>query len=1304
MAEVISHGGFVGPGERLTAEYFRDHLPSAWTVICNKELLFGDGPPREVDFIIVADHAVFIVEEKHWWGEIKGNENSWVLSGSMSLPSPLTSVGKLAKRFAGLVQDEIPELKQRRVQFCSGMVVISHPNARLFIDDPRAAAQVFKLAGCEEQFLEADKRQQKVCTLTPFHETIVTLLTAGPDRPEVPREIGPYEILEALETIGPVRAYRARHRDGSERLLKLAERPTLSTDQKREEAFLLREYNALKRLAQTGRAAAVDPYFDWSDSQYWVTPIHYPQGATLRACRMTSDSCVERALEVSADAFEALAAVHDAGVIHRALSPDRIWLADGEDRVMFSDFLMARIDEELSVAQYVGGLPLEPYFAPECARSPATATVLSDVYGLALSLTTWITGIEPGSDGRRPDRDDVVADLADALGPHAAAMLIKCLEEEPGRRPQLDEVRQKLSTALAAKRSAESGLAVNELAPGTLIDERHRIIRRLGTGGTADTYLVEDEYSDHMAFVLKLIRDPELATRLGKTEFASLVRLKHRCLPQVYDVQPAGSPYNLKLEYIEGLPLGVVSPQYRGDLTFFLRVARDVLDALEYLEEHGQIHRDVSPANILVPDEETEPIRLIDFGLATGVSDTTTAVGTPRYRAPEIDHGGAWTSSCDIYSLAVILFQLLTGRLPFQLDEGIAKKALLVAPTEAEKSEFGAQLLDVLLWAASPDVGERCPDATTFWNDLRQAALAVGVPEPDGEPLVNSFVAGLRRLYRNSRLGNGDNRGLDSQFALDTYVPTDLDTELIPRLLAGEHRLVILSGNPGDGKTAFLCQLKSALEENGAQCEHTDEAGWRFRIGEQVFSALYDASESHGDASADDLLVDVLRPLTEAGGSTYTAAVAANDGRLISFFEEHPAEYRDLWQTVEPQLLGADGAQDGVLVIDLKKRALVGLDPSAHSLASRILGSLTDPSRWATCDRCSARHACPIVFNARSFSNVTGDSSTWLALHRLLLATHLRRERRVTVRDLRSALSYLITHDLSCEEVHQEIGDGRSPSADVSRLYFCAAFEGTSGDELLDTWQALDPGEVPSPDLERHLHFHRHVDQLGKVRELMIDLPDRREPPGEPGGDGSERVSYLKRRFFFEGDASHVSELDLPLPVELLPYRYLQAFIEGLQEPAAQELLTSVLRGISRADGAPPGERGSHLSLTASESSDTGVSVIKRFVREDFSVASDSADRRYVQCVPDRLQLQHRGGSARLDIGLDLFEYVSRTADGQLPGAQEQGALLEDLRSFKGRLLAYPSTEVVLVEGSQRARVVRSEGTKIVLGEAHQWT
>jgi len=256
MADVIGRGEFVGPGERLTAEYFRDHLPSSWTVICNKELLFSDGPPREVDFIIVAQHSVFIVEEKHWWGEIKGNDNWWVLSSGASYRSPLTSVHKLARRFASTLRGKVPELGDLRAQFCSGMVVISHPDARLFIDDPRAATQVFTLAGCEEHFLEADRRQQKVVTLTPFHEALVTALTAGPDRPEVPREVGPYEIIEALEAIGPVRAYRARHRDGSERFLKLAERPTLSTDQKREEEFLLREYNALKRLAQTGRAAA----------------------------------------------------------------------------------------------------------------------------------------------------------------------------------------------------------------------------------------------------------------------------------------------------------------------------------------------------------------------------------------------------------------------------------------------------------------------------------------------------------------------------------------------------------------------------------------------------------------------------------------------------------------------------------------------------------------------------------------------------------------------------------------------------------------------------------------------------------------------------------------------------------------------------------------------------------------------------------------------------------------------------------------------------------------------------------------
>src|SRR5690606_27372449 len=113
-----------------------------------------------------------------------------------------------------------------------------------------------------------------------------------------------------------------------------------------------------------------------------------------------------------------------------------------------------------------------------------------------------------------------------------------------------------------------------------------------------------------------------------------------------------------------------------------------------------------------------------------------------------------------------------------------------------------------------------------------------------GRRVVNPTVDALRGLYRHSAVGNAGNRGLDDEFARDTYATTRLDAELLPAIVAGQLDVVVLSGNPGDGKTSFLVRVGAALVRAGATSVHEDAAGWTKRLGGRTFVAVYDASES----------------------------------------------------------------------------------------------------------------------------------------------------------------------------------------------------------------------------------------------------------------------------------------------------------------------------------------------------------------------------------------------------------------------------------------------------------------------------
>jgi serine/threonine protein kinase len=1311
MAKLVKAGEFVGRGEEKAACCLEVALPDDWVVICNKDLVAPDGTVREIDFIVIGEHSVFSIEEKSWSGPIHGNENGWVLSSGESFRTPLQTVDAISRRLAGLLRRNVPLLAETVIgHFVFGRVLLSADNAQVFVHDARVANQVLRLDGAAEELLQFDRLQAGAASIRQFRPRIAQSLFGLSDRPTIPRRVGDYEILQSLSSAGACRRLRARHPDGGERLLKLIERPVTADRALREaeEIARLREYQALRRLGDGGRAPRVDAYFSWDQERYWVLPIYPIAGRSLRADRTDAAPGEDAIAQVAGEAFAALGEVHAAGVTHRALTPDRIYLRVG-GCVAFTEFLIARIEGEHTVAGQVEELdPEHAYRAPECRVDPGLAVSASDAYGLAASLIYWISGEEPeGGESPASYLERASAGSSAPERQRILKILGQCLSEDERERPSVGAVVEEIRNA---RERQEVVLPIRrplaELSPGDTVADQYKILRVLGRGGTATTYLAEDLQAESY-FVLKAIRNPELAARLARNEFRSLMSLHHANLVRIFDIRPPSHPFHLKLEYVHGAPLKDVMERYRGNREFCLHIARQVLDALAFLADHGLIHRDVSPGNILIHDEESGPVKLIDFGLATTENDTLSAVGTPRYRAPEIDRGGAWSPGSDLYSLGVVLFELLTGRLPYPVEDGIPRKETPVWPSEDECRAFGGRFLQVLLKATTADPGRRFPSAAEF-KDALQAAVG---PEP--EPIIhlkerrNPFVDELRATYRNSCLGNGDNRGLDTPFARDTYVPTRLDRELLPRLVDGEYCLVILCGNPGDGKTAFLQRVRDELGKRELAAERDDAAGWRLRVAERTFAALYDASESHEGSSADALLHEILAPLAGAAKPDvgYTAAIAANDGRLLDFFERHGVDrYPWLWDQVRAQLQQGAASDPSVLVVDLKHRSLVGPDPGDPSLFGGILDHFVDASRWEACEGCAARAECPIRFNALSLRDPTLAPAIRPRLHQMLLAVHLRRERRPTVRDLRSALAFLITHDIGCDQIHAERGQGDSPLARVERLYSNAAFDGSGGpDLLLDEWRQLDPADRVAPRLDRFLHFHRHAEQANLVRAAYLTAAGRPDAWFAVEAMGEEAwLASMKRRYWFEAlsDAGEDRLGALPSPSALFPYRHFAAFNRALEEGAEDvALLERLALGIARADGVPECACRNALSLRLTENEEDDLVVVKRFPLEQFGLrrrgrGTPETDRRSVSAalaehVPDQLVLQHRGGWARLTIGLDLFEFLMRAADGYLPGPEEERALVEDLDAFKNLLLSHPTQEVLLIERGLRTRAVR---------------
>ena len=274
-----------------------------------------------------------------------------------------------------------------------------------------------------------------------------------------------------------------------------------------------------------------------------------------------------------------------------------------------------------------------------------------------------------------------------------------------------------------------------QLTQDTVVAGRYRLLGRLGSGGMADVWCAEDSLLNRRVALkflhARFAQDEQFVERFRR-EASSAAGLQHPNVVGVFDRGTFDGAHFIAMEYVEGASLkdlierGLSVPEA-------VEIVRQVLAGVKYAHEHGIVHRDLKPQNVLVDSEGRA--RVTDFGIARAgaseITQTGSVLGTAQYLSPEQAQGLPVTTASDIYSVGVMLYEALTGRVPFDADSPVTVALKQVSERPRPPSELNpavSRALDgVVLRALAKDPANRFASAEEFLQ-----ALDVAEQDPTG--------------------------------------------------------------------------------------------------------------------------------------------------------------------------------------------------------------------------------------------------------------------------------------------------------------------------------------------------------------------------------------------------------------------------------------------------------------------------------------------------------------------------------------------------------------------------------------------
>lgn len=1255
-ARHIPCGVAVNESERQAIERLKSKLPDGWILLSNlNHSTSAAYPSDEIDLIVIGPPGVTVIEVKHW-------DVDYFKKNAFRVAAESEKTNNKAKRIAGKIRSTFDP------GFVVAAILLTRGGTGIAAGH-RIRARGVPFFGLSEwkELVNVDGAtrlsQAQIEQAAKLIEPRTRVAISGDLR-----RFGELINLERVESANAPfqRVYRGEHPSRRDKVI-LHLFDLSATEEKQPENRARREFEVIQRWQKSDYVPSLLDSFQ--EAEHYPGELYYFSLVDSAAPRLSERAAdlnwsVDDRLRYAREALSALQEFHQPTepeyqpIIHRNITPGTLRVRHN-GRPLFTGFGLSRLSDAHTISAVATVTSNSEWTAPEVRTGGLSAADgRSDVFSLCKSLML-LFGEQ--NQAAREAREWL------ALG---------CVDE-PEKRERLTDIASALerNTAPLQADAPPPPLPAPEYWDEDTIvpfkESRYRIVNRLGRGGIGQTFKVvelaannEERFGTYVAKVIQHGQDAEPAMRAYRKARS------HTTHPNLSALHEIASEWQRDrfvalMKWVEGTPLadlGGVLELYCEELgepsveAMVLRWMDALCDALWQFHQVGLVHGDVSPRNIIVQGGN---VVLTDY-------DTVTDVGQPPrshnalYASDGVQNRAAIVASDDLFALAATFFHVLFDREPFVFGaERYKNRGLNWEGLDGKRWPRLRRFLDRATQADNAQRFQDAREARAYINASATDDLPAVSPLPAAavtlSPQIVPRLAELLSAYPGSRHGNAETRGLDSRFAEETYVDTGLDQTLQREVREGEIDLIVLFGNAGDGKTAFLQNLTQAVTEDRP---NSQQRIWECRLPSgRMLKLNLDGSAAYKGSSANGLLDAFFKPFQsgdERTARSFTHALAINSGKMLEWLEQRLSD-TPFTKGLRAALFG-DGAESApplnprFRLVDLNQRSLVGgFDVNGgrvgtqflNALLDRFLGSQLKDDPWAPCVRCSAQERCSAVASVRTLRDGKLGPRVRRKLADALQASHLRGETHITARELRAALVFILFGIHDCQELHDNPELKPAPYWDRAFSAAGEAGEGRQG-ELLAELAHFDPALEADSILDRHL--------------LPRAVPDARESRGG--------LASARRRAFFEWDEDRLSAIHLP-PDALSMHgaKHLERFrcVPIMSADERSALCRELCLGIAHLEDLPEvafRSQGLPLRVTPRTPTESAFWVLKPWDRFAL-IAPLPKTVQGLEVLHTHVLLNYRsptGLEERLPIGLELFHLLLALKDGaQLTGAAQEG-------------------------------------------------